>query len=77
MRFTHEVVNSDIMDLELIELKFIFDRSMCFICTSSCQAIYFSKIITTTETSKFSLITSLEAYRISMTKRCYLVEGKG
>ncbi|KAF7440734.1 hypothetical protein PC9H_001082 [Pleurotus ostreatus] len=27
MRFTHEVVNSDIMDLELIELKFIFDRN--------------------------------------------------
>ncbi|KAF4576791.1 hypothetical protein EYR36_004771 [Pleurotus pulmonarius] len=27
MRFTHEIVNSDIMDLELIELKFIFDRN--------------------------------------------------
>lgn len=26
MRLAHEVINSDIIDMELIELKFIFDR---------------------------------------------------
>jgi len=28
MRVTHEPVNSDLIDMELIELKFIFDRRM-------------------------------------------------
>ena len=27
MRLTHEPISSDIIDMELIELKFIFDRS--------------------------------------------------
>ena len=27
MRLTHELISSDVVDLELIELKFIFDRS--------------------------------------------------
>lgn len=30
MRLTHEPINSDIIDMELIELKFIFDRSALF-----------------------------------------------
>lgn len=30
MRTTHEIITSDMIDMELIELKFIFDRSMCF-----------------------------------------------
>ncbi len=77
MRFTHEIVNSDIMDLELIELKFIFDRSMCVTFSAGYEANPFSKIIMTTETSKFSLIISLEAYQTSMIKRCYSDEGKG
>lgn len=28
MRITHEAISSDIIDLELIELKFVFDRCM-------------------------------------------------
>jgi len=27
MRLSHEAINPDIIDMELIELKFIFDRS--------------------------------------------------
>jgi len=30
MRLTHESISSDIIDMELIELKFIFDRSKFF-----------------------------------------------
>lgn len=26
MRLTHEVINSDVIDMELIELKYILDR---------------------------------------------------
>lgn len=29
MRLTHEPITSDVIDMELIELKFIFDRSLC------------------------------------------------
>ena len=27
MRLTHELISSDVVDMELIELKFVFDRS--------------------------------------------------
>jgi N-terminal acetyltransferase B complex non-catalytic subunit len=33
MRIAHEPINSDLVDMELIELKFIFDRGM-FPCVS-------------------------------------------
>jgi N-terminal acetyltransferase B complex non-catalytic subunit len=30
MRLTHEPISSDIIDMELIELKFVFDRSKVY-----------------------------------------------
>jgi N-terminal acetyltransferase B complex non-catalytic subunit len=30
MRVAHEPVNAELIDMELIELKFNFDRCMCF-----------------------------------------------
>lgn len=35
MRLTHEPVTSEIIDMELVELKFIFDRGMC---TDNCRS---------------------------------------
>ena len=29
MRLAHEVINTELVDMELIELKFIFDRCEC------------------------------------------------
>ena len=31
MRVTHEAINADLVDMEFIELKFIFDRRMVFL----------------------------------------------
>lgn len=30
MRLAHEAINSDLVDMELIELKFIFDRGVSY-----------------------------------------------
>jgi hypothetical protein len=63
MRIAHEQINSDIVDMELIELKFIFDRGM-FLAYSGGKKAYkslFVKLISTTE-----ILTSFQTTNLDL-----------
>lgn len=77
MRLSHEAISSDIIDMELIELKFIFDRRASiqqFILSSSFIVLF--QFTTITETLKFSRITSREPVRSSMSRPCFSTKRK-
>jgi hypothetical protein len=71
MRLTHEPITSDLIDMELIELKFIYDRSLCR--TTLCYLFSNHNLQATmiTGISLFSLIISPRPLQLFRSKaRC-------
>jgi len=72
MRVFHEPVNTDLTDMELIELKFIFARRESIYYTSKMVSIeFFCQCTTITATTRSSPITNLGTDRRSMNKPFY------
>ena len=73
MRVFHEPVNTDLTDMELIELKFIFARRETIRCTF--HTAFFevlSQCTTTTVTMRSSPIINLDMGHHSMNKQLFL-----
>lgn len=73
MRVAHEPLNAELVDMELIELKFIFDRSMYCLSHDPKRilthlALQFTTII---GISRSSPTISLDASHLSMSKPCH------
>jgi len=71
MRLTHEPITSDLIDMELIELKFIYDRSLCKNNTMLSFSDHSLQATMITETSLFFLIISPRSRQLFRSKaRC-------
>ncbi len=73
MRVAHEPISAELVDVELVELKFIFDRRKCSLCMTDItfKSTIPLKFITITETLIFSPTINHAASQPSMSRqRC-------